>query len=241
MRFGQVDPVTATQENYSTYQYGWNNPVLRSDPNGDLPCCSDNDPAQDPFLFANLAVTAFYDTKHAIYNTALRLFGSDTRADYKVENGSQIYQTEFKKKETDNTGSGVLKETVAAVVDLVSIIPGGSMEGKLLSEISKSQTSRAIKATVNTEAQATISDTKSALKQVYQKLGIQQPLPKGERGKFGSPTAGDSKKGYRLDPAHPDRPKGDIETVPHINYWDWTGGKKGNGGKYGAIPLIQPK
>ena len=39
MRFGQVDPVTATQENYSTYQYGWNNPVLRSDPNGDCPLC----------------------------------------------------------------------------------------------------------------------------------------------------------------------------------------------------------
>lgn len=35
----QVDPVTETQENYSTYQYGWNNPILRSDPNGDCPTC----------------------------------------------------------------------------------------------------------------------------------------------------------------------------------------------------------
>jgi hypothetical protein len=76
---------------------------------------------------------------------------------------------------------------------------------------------------------------------VYKELGISKPLPKGEGGKFGSPTAGDSKKGYRLDPAHPDRPMGDAETVPHINYWDWTSGKKGNGGKYGAIPLIKPK
>ncbi len=38
-RFTQVDPVTADQENYSTYQYGWNNPILRSDPNGDCPSC----------------------------------------------------------------------------------------------------------------------------------------------------------------------------------------------------------
>ncbi|MFA7468486.1 MAG: RHS repeat-associated core domain-containing protein, partial [Desulfotomaculaceae bacterium] len=38
-RFMQVDPVTETQENYSTYQYGWNNPILRSDPNGDCPTC----------------------------------------------------------------------------------------------------------------------------------------------------------------------------------------------------------
>ena len=38
-RFVQVDPITDTQENYSTYQYGWNNPILRSDPNGDCPFC----------------------------------------------------------------------------------------------------------------------------------------------------------------------------------------------------------
>lgn len=39
MRFGQIDPITDEQENYSPYQYGWNNPVLRSDPNGDCPNC----------------------------------------------------------------------------------------------------------------------------------------------------------------------------------------------------------
>ncbi|WP_158238005.1 RHS repeat domain-containing protein [Emticicia sp. TH156] len=38
-RFDRVDPVVAEQEEYSTYQYGWNNPVLRSDPNGDCPVC----------------------------------------------------------------------------------------------------------------------------------------------------------------------------------------------------------
>jgi RHS repeat-associated protein len=38
-RFTSVDPVTASQESLSTYQYGWNNPVLRSDRNGDCPVC----------------------------------------------------------------------------------------------------------------------------------------------------------------------------------------------------------
>jgi RHS repeat-associated protein len=38
-RFWSVDPVTENQENYSPYQYGWNNPVLRNDPNGDCPVC----------------------------------------------------------------------------------------------------------------------------------------------------------------------------------------------------------
>jgi hypothetical protein len=36
-RFGQVDPVIENQEQYSLYQYGWGNPVLRSDPNGEFP------------------------------------------------------------------------------------------------------------------------------------------------------------------------------------------------------------
>jgi RHS repeat-associated protein len=39
MRFGQTDPITEGQENYSLYQYGYNNPVLNSDPNGDCPKC----------------------------------------------------------------------------------------------------------------------------------------------------------------------------------------------------------
>ncbi len=38
-RFDRVDPIVDEQEQYSTYQYGWNNPVLRSDPNGDCPLC----------------------------------------------------------------------------------------------------------------------------------------------------------------------------------------------------------
>ena len=40
-RFDGVDskPDDGDQESLSTYQYGWNNPILRSDPNGDCPNC----------------------------------------------------------------------------------------------------------------------------------------------------------------------------------------------------------
>ena len=40
-RFHSVDPKPdeGDQESLSTYQYGWNNPILRSDPNGDCPNC----------------------------------------------------------------------------------------------------------------------------------------------------------------------------------------------------------
>lgn len=80
-----------------------------------------------------------------------------------------------------------------------------------------------------------LTKTKDALKQVHDILG--GPLPKGKSGKFGSPQRGTPKKGYRLDPAHPDRPMGDPESFPHINYWDYTKGKRGKGGVSGAIPI----
>jgi RHS repeat-associated protein len=40
-RFHSVDPDLTNQESFSTYQYGWNNPILRSDPNGLNPCCGE--------------------------------------------------------------------------------------------------------------------------------------------------------------------------------------------------------
>jgi RHS repeat-associated protein len=43
MRFGQTDPITEGQEHLSLYQYGWNNPVRFSDPNGTCPVEPCND------------------------------------------------------------------------------------------------------------------------------------------------------------------------------------------------------
>jgi hypothetical protein len=83
-----------------------------------------------------------------------------------------------------------------------------------------------------------LSDAKGALKQVHNILD--GPLPKGTPGKFGSPQRGTSLKGYRFDPAHPGRPAGHPESVPHFNYWDYTKGKRGNGGVSGVIPIINP-
>ena len=40
-RFTSQDPVIEGQEHLSLYQYGWNNPVLKPDPNGDCPKCGD--------------------------------------------------------------------------------------------------------------------------------------------------------------------------------------------------------
>jgi RHS repeat-associated protein len=82
-------------------------------------------------------------------------------------------------------------------------------------------------------AKPSLSDHKEALKEVHEKVG---KLPKGEPGKFGSPQRGTPKKGYRLDPGHPNSPHA-TERGPHINYWDYTRGKRGAGGISGAVPI----
>ena len=77
---------------------------------------------------------------------------------------------------------------------------------------------------------------KKALQEVHGEVG---KLPKGSDGKFGSPQAGDPRKGYRLDPAHPNAPAGSPEAGSHINWWDYTQGKRGSGGRSGAVSIGQ--
>ncbi len=61
---------------------------------------------------------------------------------------------------------------------------------------------------------------------------------KGKPGKFGSPQAGTARKGYRLDPGHPDKPPGDPEAGPHYNWWNYEDHGKGHGPPHdGAIPI----
>jgi len=79
---------------------------------------------------------------------------------------------------------------------------------------------------------ATISNLKAALRKVHEEVG---KLSKGSPGKWGSPQRGNSEKGYRLDPGHPGRSPEDPEAGEHVNWWDWTGGKKGSGGRWGSV------
>jgi hypothetical protein len=90
---------------------------------------------------------------------------------------------------------------------------------------------------VNSNQKPSLSGTKKALKEAKAKIGLEpnETLPKGEQGKFGSPQRGNSVKGYRLDPAHPNAKPGSGETTNHINYWDYSKAKRGNGCIKGTI------
>jgi hypothetical protein len=87
---------------------------------------------------------------------------------------------------------------------------------------------------LNSAGKPSLNAHKEALAKVHAEVG---KLPKGEPGKFGSPQAGNSLKGYRLDPPHPNARTGSPESGYHLNWWDWSLGKKGKGGRYGAIPI----
>ncbi len=96
----------------------------------------------------------------------------------------------------------------------------------------------AVNTSVNIYNQAsgpTPVSTKEAVKGAHKEVGKQS-----ERGtgKFGSPMRGNSKKGYRLDPPNPNG-KGLEKTNKHVNWWDYTKGKRGKGGRSGYIPIFE--
>ena len=99
---------------------------------------------------------------------------------------------------------------------------------------------KAVEKSTKGESKGSLSGTKEALAKAKAKLGLKpnESLPKGEKGKFGSPQRVDSKKGYRLDPAHPNAQPGSGEEYPRVNWWNYTNGKRGSGGTSGAEPIV---
>jgi hypothetical protein len=85
-----------------------------------------------------------------------------------------------------------------------------------------------------------LSAYKKAVREAEEKIGGHIGGAGRGKAKYGSPmrsTGFGRKKGYRLDPGHPDKLPGDPEAGPHINWFDWTGGKRGRGGRAGVIPI----
>lgn len=84
---------------------------------------------------------------------------------------------------------------------------------------------------------------KEALQRVLQKLGADRPIrPKTESKMGPNQTRGDDTRGYRQDPPHDDEDRGGRPgqggDEEHINWWDYTQGKRKTGrGKKGHEPI----
>ena len=74
---------------------------------------------------------------------------------------------------------------------------------------------------------------KEAVKEAHRQVGKQTERGTGRKG---SPMRGNTKKGYRLDPPNP-KGTGLEKTHRHVNWWDYTQGKRKSGGRKGYIPI----
>jgi RHS repeat-associated protein len=229
-RFLSQDPVTDGQEHLSLYQYGWNNPILKPDPNGLMP--SSDDPPTKTSLAIHTGLDAvglipgfgeLADGANAIYYLAE---GNKTDAGLSVASMIPIagwFATGAKTIRNVDKAVDVAKAGERAI----DIAKGGDK----VKDVVKASTKGADK--------GSLSGTKEALAKAKAEIGLKptESLSKGKQGKFGGLQKGDSKKGYRLDPSHPNAKAGSGEEYPHVNFWDYTKGKRDKGGISGAIPI----
>ena len=210
-----TDPLQEKYPHINSYCYTANNPVLFVDPDGKA--------------IVKGAVAAFKYAKRiwSVYKKTGKLTPSNLKKaglDEFLDIAGDI-QTIF-------TGDATTLDKVGAIADLII---GTDFNSK-----GKATVSNLLGLTESTlgKEKGSLSGTKKALGIAKSKLGLDrtESLPKN-KAKFGSPSRGDKRKGYRLDPAHPNATPGSGEEYPHINYWDYTNGKRKSGGISGAIPI----
>ncbi len=202
-----LDPQSDKFPNISPYNYCNWNPIKLKDQDGEAPVKA--------FVTAAKIVKKTYN----IYKKTGKLTASSLKKvglDELIGIANDI--------NTIFSGDASLTDRMAAGVDLFVGTELNNGKNNIVSTLGKKKGS--------------LSETKSALSKVKKKLNIENTssLPKG-KGKFGSPMRGDAKKGYRLDPSHPNAEPGSGEEYPHINYWDYTEKKRSLGGIKGVEPI----
>jgi len=251
-RFTTIDPLTEKFYFLTPYQYGSNNPVTNIDIDG-----LEGVPFNAPWLIAKWA--EFKARAQEVGGAASRLLTGTSGSNVPANSipGTNLSNKTLATWNDVETVADGMNDLATGAAIVIGNVPGvetlvdaggtlmnlaeGDLEGAapyalgLLLPISGKQINL-----LEGAAKGSLTGTKETLKQAKEKLGLgDQSLPKGKQGKFGSPQRGDSKKGYRLDPAHPDAKKGSGEEYPHINIWDFTKGKRNKGGIDDAIPITK--
>ena len=205
LQFTTPDPLLEEYYSWSPYVYCMNNPMKYVDPDGKSPALALR---AVQIASKGLRVVGAAGT----VGTISRLTG--------VLEGSKVMTAIFGSPED------IVKMKVQEIEEKKEVVETSSTETNLSIENEKSisisaeigSTSDEISDKKTDTNKGTLSGTKKAVKEAQDK--VEGSLPKGKPGKKGSPQRGDSKKGYRLDPGHPNRPKGDPESGPHVNWWD---------------------
>jgi len=250
-RFNVVDALSEEMRSHSPYNYGLNNPMRYTDPDGNAPT--------DIIIKGKGNSSVTIKTELIDIEVNASSLGVNFGGNYTLQ-GDDILQASLDivgvfdpTGIADGVNAGISAKKgdwLNAGISALGVIPlagdlakAGKIEKdvKIISNAvdAVKTESKIVEASTKDASKGSLSGTKKALGEAKEKLGLKpgESLPKGEKGKFGSPQRGTSKKGYRLDPAHPNAKPGSGEEFPHINYWDYTNGKRGKGGNSGAIPI----
>jgi len=227
-RWVSPDPLAEFAPEWTTYRYGFNNPISYVDPDG---LFESKETAQDYANDNNIKTGGIFGIfrKNKIVEQADGTWGIENKSEHSV---------------TQDLGEdlgGVQTFASVAANDVMS----QTKEGNAYTFTHRDGTENNVQIVIGTppdigrgaSAKLTISAIKKALTEVHKKVG---KLPKGKKGKFGSAQRGDKTKGYRLDKEGHPKSKNPNEKGPHINWWDFTKGKwnKGKGpGSKGAVPI----
>lgn len=205
-RFLQPDPRAEKYYDISPYCYCAGNPVAYVDPSGRC--------FETAWDIANVVL----DAQSLVSNIK-----SGNTVSAIVDGGALVVDALAAFAPFIPAGVGVsLKaaRTADAVADIAKVADKAEDANKSITSLSKSPA---------------FSKVKEALIEAKERIGLapNETLPKYD-GKFGSPSRGNAKKGYRLDPPHS---RDGVESKPHINYWDYSKGKRNNGGISGSIEI----
>ncbi|TLV03582.1 RHS repeat domain-containing protein [Dyadobacter luticola] len=129
-RFLQVDPVIGGQEDQSVYQYGWNDPILRSDPDGACPNCPNNGMS----FVENIYWDARDRALSATYTVGTYL-ESLISNDVSVKKINVKYSESGRQFEIANIEGDKHLAAFIGVLDIASAIPSSNIAGSLLAKI----------------------------------------------------------------------------------------------------------
>lgn len=242
-----MDPlVELYQESTAPYAYVLNNPIKLTDPDGRYPDGPgdeyDSEGATNfGMMIGGLIVQAGRSLKTLAYSAFVPTDKGKKWEAVEVQDKEGNYSSEMRQVPSE----GVLKDIAGHALNGVDVaIPLAMMSkgttGTFFAKTNAEKTTAAdvVKGIVKTDNLAgkkyTITEVKNALSKVHEEVGS---LPKGKAGKFGSPQRGTSQKGYRLDAEGHPNTTNPFEKGPHINFWDYTKGKRGSGGKSSAFPI----
>ena len=260
LRWHAVDPeVENGQESWTPYSFGYDNAVRYADADGREPGDGDGfwsraadfaTGVRDAINSNNTTIslpTGSYSLVHATaipspsYSNGQTLgnllsFGQGVAQ--MVVGGGAAAEGAAGGTLTAPTGVGAVAGYAVAAVGVGVAAHGYSTASNAARNLLGDNNGR-VNASTKGEAKGSLSETKKALTEAKEKLGLKpnESLPKGEQSKSGSPQRGTSKKGYRLDPSHPNAKLGSSEEYPHVNYWDYTKGKRDKGGVSEAVPI----